>query len=82
VRTDLCQPSLGRGPEPVEDCARNRELEDAVAEELEPLVRLRPLFGPRRVGEDLLQLVGRQLEDQTSELVRPDVVARLSLDAR
>jgi hypothetical protein len=38
VRADLRQPSLGEVGEPRVDLVRDRELENAVAEELEPLV--------------------------------------------
>jgi hypothetical protein len=38
VRADLRQPPLGEVGEPRVDLVRDRELEDAVAEELEPLV--------------------------------------------
>jgi hypothetical protein len=55
VRADLREASLRGLAEAVEDGARDRELEDAVAEELESLVRRRPFVGPRRVGEDLLE---------------------------
>jgi hypothetical protein len=56
--------------EAVEDGTRDRELEDAVAEELEPLVRRRPLVRPRRVREDLLQPLPREGVDQPRQLVR------------
>jgi hypothetical protein len=82
VRSDLRQPSLRRRVEAVEDRARDRELEDAVAEELEPLVRVRAVVDPRRVREDLLELLGRELRYQAAELVRPGSGVRLSPDAR
>jgi hypothetical protein len=46
---------------------RNRELEDAVAQELEPLVRRAPLDRPRRVREDGLRQLRRKRVDQLRE---------------
>ena len=40
------------------------ELEDAVAEELEPLVGGRSVRRPGRVREDMLQALGRKLVDE------------------
>ena len=51
-----------------EERMRNRELEDAVAEELEPLVRLATLARPRRVGEDVLRQLRREPVDQLREV--------------
>jgi hypothetical protein len=84
VRPHLREAALRCGAEAVEDRARNGELEDAVAEELEALVRLRAIFDPRRVGEDLLETLGRKLRDQTPERVRTCAALRLLLspDAR
>ena len=81
MRTDLREPALGSLPEAVEDGPRDRELENAVSEELEPLVRLRTVLRPRRVGEDLLQPVGGQLRYQATELGGPGGL-RLSPSAR
>jgi hypothetical protein len=78
VRPDLGQPPLRRLLEPVEDRPRDRQLEDAVAEELEPLVRRRAVVRPRGVGEDLLQARLGQLGDETAELRGP--VERVSRD--
>jgi len=80
-------PDLGETPlrgraETIEDSARDRELEDAVAEELEALVRCRAVVGPRSMREYLLEPVGRQLVDQAAELGRPGVGLYLSPDAR
>jgi hypothetical protein len=50
--------------ERVGDC----QLEDAVAEELEPLVRSGSLAGPRGVGEDGLRQLRRELVDQLREV--------------
>ena len=47
-----------------EERMRDRELEDAVAEELEPLVRLATLARPGRVGEDVLRQLRRERVDQ------------------
>jgi hypothetical protein len=46
---------------------RDRELEDAVAEELEPLVRGGALARPRGVGEDGLRQLRRERVDQLCE---------------
>jgi hypothetical protein len=70
VRPDLREPSLRRVLEAVVDGARDRELEDAVAQELEPLVRLGADVRPGGVREDLLEPVLRQLGDQAAELAR------------
>ena len=47
---------------------RDRELEDAVAEELEPLVRGATVGRPRRMGEDRLGELRRELVDQLREV--------------
>jgi hypothetical protein len=47
---------------------RDRQLEDAVAEELEPLVRGVVLARPRRVGEDRLRQLRRERGDQLREV--------------
>jgi hypothetical protein len=47
---------------------RDRELEDAVAEELESLVRGAALARPRRVGEDGLRQLRRERLDQVREI--------------
>ncbi len=47
---------------------RNRELEDAVAEELEPLVRGGTVERPRRVGENRLGELRGELVDQLREV--------------
>jgi hypothetical protein len=80
VSADLGEASLRRGAEAVEHGARDGELEHAVPEELEPLVRLGAVLGPRRVREDLLEPVGRELRDQPAEL--GDAGGRISLDVR
>ena len=67
---NLREPSLGRVTEAVVDRARDRELEDAVAEEFEALVRGGPLVRPGRVREDLIEALRRQLLDQPAELFR------------
>jgi hypothetical protein len=81
VRPDLREPSLRGLGEAVEDGARDRELEDAVPEELEPLVRLRADLGPGSVREDLLLPFGRELRYQPPELLGPGV-ERVSPGAR
>jgi hypothetical protein len=47
---------------------RDGELEDAVAEELEPLVRGATVARPRRVGEDGLRELRRERVDQLGEI--------------
>jgi hypothetical protein len=74
VGTDLRETALRSRAEAVEYRARDRQLEDAVAEELQPLVRLGAVLGPRRMREDLLEPVGRQFRDQATELVQPGAV--------
>jgi len=81
VRADLRQPSFRRLGEAVEHSPRDRELEHTVAEKFEPLVRLRTILRPRRVGEDLLASDSRKLVDKAAELVRPGLVS-LSPGAR
>jgi hypothetical protein len=46
----------------------DRELEDAVAEELEPLVRGATVARPRRMGEDGLRQLRRERVDQLREV--------------
>jgi hypothetical protein len=70
VRADLREPPLRGVAEAVEDGTRDRQLEDAVAEELEALVGQGAVVRPRRVGEDLLETGVRQLRDQAAELLR------------
>jgi len=69
VRADLRQTPFRSRLEAVEHCPSDRQLEDAVAEELQALVRLGAVLGPRRVREGLLEPVGGQLCDQATELV-------------
>jgi hypothetical protein len=71
VRADLREPALRSVAEAVVDGPGDRELEDAVAQELEPLVRVGPVVRPRRVLEDLLEAFGRELGDQAPELTGP-----------
>jgi hypothetical protein len=47
---------------------RNRELEDAVPEELEPLVRVATVARPRGVGEDRIGELRRERVDQLREV--------------
>jgi hypothetical protein len=88
VRTNLRETALGGGAEPVENGARDRELENAVAEELEPLVRRGAVLDPRGVRKDLREALRGELGDQPAELVRPGFDgalprrAQLSPDAR
>jgi hypothetical protein len=68
--SDLRQPALGRILEAVEDRSCDRELEDAVAEELQALVRVDAGVRPGGVREDLLEPLRRELGDQPAELFR------------
>ena len=52
VRADLREPPLGEVRVPRVERVRNRQLEDAVAEELEPLVRGATVARPRCMGEN------------------------------
>jgi hypothetical protein len=70
VRPDLGEPSFRGIGEAVEDRTRDRQLEDAVAEELEALVGEGAVVRPRRVREDLLEAGVRQLRNQAAELPR------------
>jgi hypothetical protein len=67
MRTDLRQLALGEVGKTVVERARHHEAEHAVAEELEPLVRLDPVLGLGGVAEDLLEPPGRQRVDQPLE---------------
>ena len=79
---NLREPPLRRILEAVEDCARDGELEDAVPQELEPLVGLGAVLGPGRVRENLLEPVLRKLGDQTPELGRSRRSFRRALASR
>jgi hypothetical protein len=81
VRADLRQAPLRGLGEPVEDRSRDRQLENAVAEELEPLVRLGAFLCPRSVGEDLGPPSSGEPVDQAAELIGPGLVS-LSPGAR
>ena len=80
--TNLREPPLRRILEAVEDCARDRELEDAIPQKLEPLVRLGAVLRPGRVREDLLAPFLRQLGDQTPEIRRSRRIVRQALASR
>ena len=67
VRADLRQPALGGVRIAVVERPRDRELEHAVAEELQPLVRGRPVGRPGGVREDVLEPLARQRVDQPPE---------------
>jgi hypothetical protein len=73
---DLGQPALRRVRKAVVEGARDRELEDGVAEELEPLVGGRAIRRPRGVREDVVAtLRGKGLDEarQGAPLPRPIV---------
>ena len=50
------------------ESVRDGQLEDAVAEKLEPLVRGATLARPRRMGEDGLRQLRRERVDQLREV--------------
>jgi len=81
VRPNLGEPAFRSVWKAIEHRPRDRELEHAVTEELEPLVRLRAILRPRRVRENLPEQSGRKLVDQAAELVRPGLLGA-SLGAR
>jgi hypothetical protein len=66
--THLRQLALGEVGMACIERVRDGELEDAVAEELEPLVRRATLAGPRRVREDGLRQLRRERVDQLGEV--------------
>jgi hypothetical protein len=82
VGPDLRQAALRRLPEAVEDGPRDRELENAVAQELEALVGGGPVVRPGRVREDLLETRSRKLGDQAAELRGPASRARPATPSR
>jgi hypothetical protein len=67
VRADLREPPLGGVRVPVVQLLRDRELEDAVAQELEALVGGGAVGRPGRVREDVLEPLARQPLDQRAE---------------
>jgi hypothetical protein len=71
---DLGQTTFRSVWKAIEHRPRDRELEHAVAEELEPLVRLRAILRPRSVREDLPEQSGGKLVDQAAELVGPGLL--------
>jgi hypothetical protein len=72
VRAHLRQPALGEVGVVVVERAGDRELEHAVAEELEPLVRRGAVRRPGRVGEDVLEPLLGELLDQAFERSEAD----------
>jgi len=64
VGADLRELPFGEVRVALVELARDGELEDAVAEELEPLVGGRSVRRPGRVREDMLQALGRKLVDE------------------
>jgi hypothetical protein len=79
VGADLRELPLAEIRVPVEERAGDRQLEHAVAEEFEPLVRRGPLRGPGGVRVDLLRLLFGQLLDQAPE--RLDPTGMFAIDA-
>jgi hypothetical protein len=68
VGPDLREPTLLVFGEALVQLLRDRETQDAVAEELEPLVRTRPILGPRGVREDPLRRRRRKRVDQGAQV--------------
>ena len=68
VCADLGQSPLGRLREAVVERPRDRELQHAVAEELEALVRRLAVRRPRGVGEDVLAALRGKSVDENGEL--------------
>ena len=68
MRADLGEPALGEVGEAVVQSLRDRELEHAVAEELEALVRRRAVRRPGGVREDGLEPLDRQRLQQALKL--------------
>ena len=71
VRADFREAAFRGVAETVEDGTRDCELENAVPEELEALVRLGSVLRPGRVSEDLVESGPRKLGDQAAELMGP-----------
>ena len=67
MRADLREPPLGGVGEAVVQRPRDRELQHAVAEELEALVRRLAVRRPRRVGEDVLATLRGKRVDEPAE---------------
>jgi hypothetical protein len=67
LRPELGQPSRAELGEARIDVRRDREAQDAVPQEREPLVRLGPLVDPRRVREGLVREFVGQLIEEGSE---------------
>lgn len=67
VRPDPRQLALARLREALVERLRDRELEDAVAEELEPLIGCGPVVDERRMREDPGREVLRQLVDEREQ---------------
>jgi len=71
VGAHLREPALGEVRVRLVERVRDRQLEHAVAQELEPLVRLRPVRSPRRMRERDGRPIGRQRVDQRREIPVP-----------
>jgi hypothetical protein len=52
------------------ELSRDGEVEDGVAQKLEPLVRRLAVGCPVRMGEDVLEALARERVDQALELIR------------
>jgi hypothetical protein len=69
MRADLGEATLAELGVAEVEVARDGELQDAVAEELEPLVGGGAVARPGRVGEDVLEALRRERVDQLGQLV-------------
>jgi hypothetical protein len=68
VRADLGETAFGLVGKAVVELLRDREPENAVAEELQPLVRVRTARRPRGMRECVLKALARKRLDQSEEL--------------
>ena len=64
---DLGEPPLGLVGKTVVELLRDREPEDAVAEELQPFVRIRPATRPGRMREGVMKALWRKRLDQVEK---------------
>jgi hypothetical protein len=64
VGADLGELALGLVGEALVELLGDREPEDAVTEELQPFVRIRPPTRPGRMREGVMKALGRERLDQ------------------
>jgi hypothetical protein len=70
VRAHLRHPPLREVRKAVEEGARNGELQHRIAQKLQALVGEGAVGGPRRMREDRLRPLGRELRDQLPKTSR------------